>query len=223
MVQGWGSILAGAGNPTVDMKLGVSDPNTAEDCASPGVQDRLWHGSVDRSSPGPDENLKTTQQSDLKRARDDSREEGSQKISKSTDELDRESQGNDDDPYSSNNLSREAEVFALQAIHTALLKKLSDIGPILSTITKENRLYRKVLEDMGRSREEIKRLIEAEIMRSARLNPPPVATPVDAAVIVAATLGRNLNSPVDAMHDVLKLYRYCPPSTPQRTDTAASV
>eukprot|EP00951_Prasinocladus_malaysianus_P047559 scaffold650969_cov45-Prasinocladus_malaysianus.AAC.1 len=68
-------------------------------------------------------------------------------------------------------LSREAEVFALQAIHTALLKKLSEVGPLLTELLSENKMYKGVLVEMGQSKDELQRKLELQCMAHRQLNP----------------------------------------------------
>lgn len=166
----------------------------------------LSYSAEDRSSPGPVATLG-------KRQRHGKREDEGRKLTRSSEEATTVSTAADDsdeDDLQLGRLSKEAEVFALQAIHTALLEKLSGIGPTLADVTRENRLYRKVLEDMGRAREDIKRTVEVELKGVLSTKQQLKVTEQEATVIAAAALGKNLNSPVDAMHDILKLFRCCP-------------
>ena len=124
-----------------------------------------------------------------------------------------EQDDNDDDPHIGK-LSKEAEVFALQAIHTSLLQKMSEVGRVLAGVMKENRVYKKVLRDhMGQNEDDIRRVLDIQVTRAMRNQKPQNIGDAEATVIAAAALGKNLNSPADAMEDVLKLYRYAP--TPQ--------
>jgi hypothetical protein len=130
----------------------------------------------------------------------------------------------DDEDLHIGKLSKEAEVFALQAMHTSLLQKMAEVGRLLSGVMKENRVYKKVLRDhMGQNEDDVKRAVEIQVMRAMRNNEKQNIGDAEATIIAAAALGKNLNSPADALQDILKLYRYAPaPMARQQAEMPAT-